>query len=184
MKLIVGLGNPGKKYEKTKHNMGFDTIDKLAEKLNVSFDKKKFNGELAFGSLNGVKYILLKPLTFMNLSGEALIKVVKFYDIDINDILVIYDDMDLPIGKLRVREKGSSGGQNGMKNIIAHLNTQDFARIRIGIGKPENKDIINYVLSPFNKDDVKIIDEVTTKASLAAYDFINNPISIVATKYN
>lgn len=184
MKLIVGLGNPGKQYENTRHNMGYNTIDKLAEKLGIKFDKEKFKGQLAIGSLKNEKFILLKPLTFMNLSGEAVGKVAKFYDIDPLDILVIYDDMDLPIGKLRVREKGSSGGQNGMKNIISHLNTQDFPRIRIGIGKPDNKDIINYVLSKFNKDDSQIINEVTSKAADAAYDFINNTINIVATKYN
>ncbi len=184
MKLIVGLGNPEKRYENTKHNTGFKAIDMLADKLNVELTTKSFNALIAKVSCNGETVILMKPLTYMNNSGEAVGAAVRYYHIDPEkDVLVVYDDMDLPVGKLRLREKGSSGGHNGVKSIIAHLNTQNFKRIRIGIGKGQH-DTIDYVLSPFGKEEAKLWQEAIKQASEACYQFIDTPFQMIMEKYN
>ena len=175
MKLIVGLGNPGKDYEKTRHNAGFMCIDCVADKLNMKFDTKKFKALIAMGFVGGEKVILMKPQTYMNLSGEAVGECARFYNIDLEDILVISDDLDLPTGKIRLRAKGSSGGQNGLKNIIAHLGSQEFKRIRIGIGNNKNYDTKDYVLGKISKDDQVLFDEAKVKAANAAVDFISKP---------
>ena len=133
MKLIVGLGNPGKEYENTRHNCGFMAIDYLAQDLGVTINQAKFKGLYAKIKVEGEDVILLKPQTYMNLSGESVSEVMKFFKIDKEDVLVIYDDLDLPVGKIRIRANGSAGGHNGIKSLIAHLNGQDFKRIRIGI---------------------------------------------------
>ena len=147
MKLIVGLGNPGKEYDKTRHNVGFMVMDRLADVLNVSIDMKKFKGEYAKLKYQGEDVILLKPMTYMNNSGESVIQVMNYFKIDVDDLLVIYDDMDMPVGKLRLRKTGSAGGHNGIKNIIAHLNSQDFKRIRVGIDRHKYMNVADYVLS-------------------------------------
>ena len=172
MKLIVGLGNPGKDYEKTRHNAGFMCIDEVAKKLNMSFDTKKFKALIAMGFVGGEKVILMKPQTYMNLSGEAVGECARFYNVDLEDILVISDDLDLPIGKIRLRAKGSSGGQNGLKNIIAHLGSQEFKRIRIGIGNNKNYDTKDYVLGKISKDDQVLFDDAKVRAANEAVDFI------------
>lgn len=184
MKLIVGLGNPGKEYEKTRHNAGFMCIDEVAKKCNLSFDTKKFKALIATGFVNGEKVILMKPQTYMNLSGEAVGECVRFYDIDSDDILVLVDDLDLPVGKIRLRTKGSSGGQNGLKNIIAHLGTQEFKRVRIGIGNNKIMDTKDYVLGKISKDDLTLFNDSLTRASNAAYDFISKPFERVMGAYN
>lgn len=184
MKLIVGLGNPGKDYEKTRHNAGFMCIDEVAKKLNMSFDTKKFKALIAMGFVGGEKVILMKPQTYMNLSGEAVGECARFYNIDLEDILVISDDLDLPTGKIRLRAKGSSGGQNGLKNIINHLGSQEFKRIRIGIGNNKNYDTKDYVLGKISKDDQILFDEAKTKAANAAVDFISKPFERVMGAYN
>lgn len=135
MKLIVGLGNPGKEYENTRHNCGFMAIDYLAQDLGVTINQAKFKGLYAKIKVEGEDVILLKPQTYMNLSGESVSEVMKFFKIDKEDVLVIYDDLDLPVGKIRIRANGSAGGHNGIKSLIAHLNGQDFKRIRIGIDR-------------------------------------------------
>ncbi len=156
MKLIVGLGNIGKEYEHTRHNVGFDTIDVLASMLNVSFkEEKAFKGSIATVNLSGHKAILLKPSTYMNLSGDSLILVMKYYKIDIDDLIVISDDLDMVAGKVRLRFKGSAGGHNGLKSIINNLQTDSFKRIKIGIDKDKFIPIVDWVLghpSPSDKE--------------------------------
>lgn len=155
MKLIVGLGNPGKEYENTRHNSGFKVMDAIAKECNVEIDQKKFKSSIAQTRIGNESVLLMKPQTYMNLSGEALIQAINFYHIDITDILVIYDDLDLPIGKVRLREKGSAGGQNGMKNIIQNLHTQEFHRIRVGIGKDPRIPVIDWVLGKIRKEELE-----------------------------
>lgn len=183
MKLIVGLGNPGKSYEKTRHNVGFMVLDKLIHDLNLK-TQTKFKGEIAQTTLNGETVLLLKPHTFMNLSGESVRLVKDFYKIEDPDILVIYDDLDLPVGKLRLREKGSSGGHNGIKSIIAHLHHQDFKRIRIGIDKDPLIVTADYVLGKFSKSDQIPLNSAINKASQACHDFCTQNFVDVMTRYN
>lgn len=160
MKLIVGLGNPGAKYEKTRHNIGFDILDEFSKKNSINQYREKFQGLLAEGNYKGEKYYLLKPQTFMNLSGDSVSAVAKFYKILPENIVVIYDDMDLPLGKIRYRENGSSGGHNGIKSIIAHIG-ENFKRIKCGIGKPPIKDVnIDFVLGRFMKEEQPKIDDM------------------------
>ena len=150
MHLIVGLGNPGKEYEKTRHNAGFMVLDELAKKLNVQFDKNKFRGKVAEGRIGTKKVILLKPETFMNLSGESIVEAADFYKIPNEEILVIFDDVSLDVGKLRLRKKGSAGGHNGIKSTILHLASEDFPRIKVGVGAPKH-DLIHHVLASSRK---------------------------------
>ncbi len=157
MKLVVGLGNPGSKYDNTRHNIGFMCLDYMAKYYNVSFSKKA-NYEIAEVNVNGEKVLLLKPLTFMNLSGEAVIAVSKFYKLDPSDIIVIYDDLDMMFGKLRVKDNSSSGGHNGIKSIISHLHTQEFMRIKVGINNEYKKDVKSFVLSKFSKSEMTELD--------------------------
>lgn len=183
MKLIVGLGNPGKSYEKTRHNVGFMVLDKLIQDLNLK-TQTKFKGEFTQTTLNGESVVLLKPHTFMNLSGESVRLVKDFYKIEDPDILVIYDDLDLPVGKLRLREKGSSGGHNGIKSIISHLHHQDFKRIRIGIDKDPLIVTADYVLGKFSKNDQIPLKTAIDKASQACQDFCTQNFVDVMTRYN
>ena len=170
MYIIAGLGNPGGKYEKTKHNMGFQVIDLLADKYHIEMNQKKHKAICGTGIIEGVKVLLLKPQTFMNLSGESIRDAVDFYKIDPEtELIVIYDDIDLPPGHLRIRKKGSAGGHNGIKNIIQHLGTQVFPRIRVGVGeKPEGWDLADYVLSGFSKEDEVLVKESWERAVEAA----------------
>lgn len=170
--LIVGLGNPGLEYENTKHNVGFLAIDKICEKLNILLDKQKFNGLFAKKIINDKEVYIGKPYTYMNLSGNFVRDLCNFFKIKITNIIILYDDIDTEIGKIRVRSKGSAGGQNGIKNIIQLLGSTDIKRIRIGIGKPEKIDLSSYVLSNFSSSQKKFINESIEKASLAAIDFI------------
>lgn len=184
MKLIIGLGNPGKEYENTRHNVGFKTIDIILNKYNISLNKNKFNADYYQGNINNEKVIILKPLTYMNLSGEAIIQFINYFKIAIKDIIIIYDDMQINLGDIRVRAKGSSGGQNGMNNIIKHLHSNEFARIRIGIGKNDNYNMKDFVLSKFNKEEEDILNNALKKAADAAISFINNDINNVMNQYN
>ncbi len=154
-KLLIGLGNPGDKYFETKHNVGFMLIDQLAKKQNVTFTNDKiFQADLASFFFNGEKIYLVKPTTFMNESGKAVHALLAYYGLDIKDLLVIYDDLDMEVGKIRLRAKGSAGGHNGIKSIIQHIGTQTFNRVKIGIGRPKNgMSVVNHVLSTFDKDD-------------------------------
>lgn len=165
MKVIVGLGNPGKKYEKTRHNAGFQVIDALADKLSCTSFTDKFKAKICETFVGSEKVILVKPQTYMNLSGESVVAVMNYYDVFLEDLLVISDDKDLETGSLRIRLKGSSGGQNGIKSIIQHLGTQEFARLKVGIGSHPNMTAADYVMGKMD-DDVAI-----QKARDAAYDF-------------
>ena len=169
MYLIAGLGNPTREYEKTRHNVGFDTIDVLADRINTDVAERKFKGLYGKGMLGGEKVILLKPQTFMNLSGESVRAAADFYKIPTDHIIVIYDDISLDVGHLRIRTKGSAGGHNGIKNIIAHLGTQEFPRIKIGVGgKPPRMDLADYVLSRFPAEERKIMETAFRDAAEAA----------------
>ena len=167
MFLIVGLGNPGREYDGTRHNIGFEAIDYISSKNNIDINKSKFKGMFGEGFIKGQKVILLKPTTYMNLSGESIREVINFYKIDNNKIIVIYDDISLEIGKLRIREKGSAGGHNGINSIIANMGTDVFPRIKIGVGQPKG-DLVSHVLGRFNKDeeeDLKEVIEASNKAT-------------------
>lgn len=165
MKIIIGLGNPGDNYKNTRHNIGFEVIDNFAKENNININKAKFNGHLGEGIVLNKKVLLLKPQTYMNLSGESLQKVLRYYSKNEKDIVVVYDDISLNLGKIRIREKGSSGGQNGVKNIINCIGTDEFIRIRVGIGaKPDNMDLSDYVLSKFKKEEEAVVKGVIIKS--------------------
>ncbi len=161
MYLIVGLGNPGRKYENTRHNAGFMAIDALAEKFGISVKENKYKALIGSGAIEGQKVILCKPQTYMNLSGEAVGELAHFYKLDPDmDIIVMFDDISLDPGYIRIREKGSAGGHNGIKSLIQHLGTESFSRIKIGVGKkPDGWDLADYVLGQFSKEDLGEIDE-------------------------
>lgn len=184
MKMIVGLGNPGREYEKTRHNVGFMVMDRIADVFNVSIDMKKFNGEYVKFKYQGEDVILLKPMTYMNNSGESVIQIMNYFKIDVSDFLVIYDDMDMPVGKLRLRESGSAGGHNGVKSIIAHVGTQNFKRIRIGIDKHPRIKVVDYVLGRFNKDEQPLIDEGIENAVKAVQVFLEKDFVAAMNGFN
>lgn len=174
MKMIVGLGNPGSKYEKTKHNIGFMVIDQLCEKYQVTLNKHDFEG--IYGSFNyqGEKIFLVKPLTYMNDSGRSVRPLMKYYQVQPDELLVIQDDMDIPMGKLRLRQKGSAGGHNGIKSIIAAVGTQNFKRLKIGIQHPSDQSVVNWVLSAFSKEDQITIDQSVEQATNAIENWLTN----------
>ena len=184
MKLIVGLGNPGKEYENTRHNSGFCVMDAIADELHESISTKKFKALVTTTRIAGEQVLLMKPQTYMNNSGEAVIEAVKFYHIDPKDILVIYDDLDLPVGKIRLREKGSAGGQNGMKSIINHLHTQEFNRIRVGIGKDARVPVVDWVLGKIRKEEKEDYQEAVACAKDAAIFSVSHSFIDTMSKYN
>lgn len=184
MKLIVGLGNPDKKYLKTRHNVGFMAVDLFAEHENLNFKfESKFSGFVAEYLNDDNKTIILKPTTYMNLSGNSVIKVINYYKIKPENILVIYDDVDVDLGKLRLRYTGSSGGHKGMQDIINHLNTKEIKRVRVGIGKDEQ--MIDYVLSNFSKKEIKILKPVLDEVLDVMKMFINGEdFSLIMNRFN
>ena len=182
MKLVVGLGNPGKKYEKTRHNCGFNTINFYAAKNNLVF-KKKFNAEYCEQVINNEKVLLVKPLTYMNLSGNAVIEFVNFYNIENKDILVIYDDKNFEVGKFKIKRKGSDGGHNGIKSILNALHTEDIARIKVGISMPEDS-LMDYVLGKFSKQDIEKLNNLYPILSNIIEDFSVLTIDELMDKYN
>lgn len=185
MKVVVGLGNPGFQYKKTRHNVGFMVIDELSEKLNVKVKQKKFHSLIGESSIHGEKLILVKPQTFMNESGVAVRPLLDYFKVSIDDLAVIYDDLDLPAGKIRLRQKGGSGGHNGIKSLISHLGTKDFNRIRIGIDRPpQEKLVVDYVLKPFAKKEKKIISDACDKASEACLKWAQVPYVEVMNEFN
>lgn len=187
MKLIAGLGNPGREYEKTRHNSGFMVMDILADKLGVKIETKKFNACIAKVNIDGKQVLLMKPQTYMNESGSAVSQAVAFYHIDDDDILIIHDDMDLPVGTVRIRKSGSAGGQKGMKSIIDALHTSSIARIRIGVGHSEkgNHEIVpDWVLSPVPKAEKEIYDHALEDGAQAALAWVSQDMDIVMNKYN
>ena len=184
--LIVGLGNPGQKYEHTRHNMGFLTVDLLAEKAGVKLNKVKFKSAFNILSFAGCKCLVMKPQTYMNLSGEAVREAVQFYKIPADHVLVIYDDISLPVGKLRVRPTGSAGGHNGIKNIIAHLGTQDFPRVKIGVGAPEGggAEMVDWVIGAPSQAERKVLVESFEKAIQAAACIIEHGCQQAMNDFN
>lgn len=172
MKMIVGLGNPGRKYEKTKHNMGFLTIDELAKRHQVNVSTKDFEAEYGTYFENGEKVFLVKPQTYMNDSGRAVRLLMGYYQIQLDELLVIQDDMDLKLGKVRLRQKGSAGGHNGIKSIINTLGTNEFKRIKIGIQHPKDVSVVDWVLTPFSKDERPIMQAAIEKAADAVDDWV------------
>lgn len=186
MYVIAGLGNPGRKYENTRHNVGFDVIDLLAEQYNINMNIKKHRAVCGTGVMEGVKALLVKPQTYMNLSGESIGRLVDYYKVDPeNELLVIYDDISLPPGQIRIRKKGSAGGHNGMKNIIRHLQTEVFLRIKVGVGeKPKQYDLADYVLSRFSKPEMEEMKEGYKKAVHAVQRLLEGEIEAAMNEYN
>ena len=181
--LLVGLGNPGSKYEITRHNMGFLAVDGLARRKGFRFNKLRFRAWTAEWMVNGEKVLVMKPQTYMNLSGEAVGEAARFYKIPADHVIVISDDISLPLGKLRVRGNGSAGGHNGLKNIIAHLGTDAFPRVKVGVGAPEH-DIVDWVIGPFTANERKVIDGVLDRALGAAECIITDGVSAAQNRYN
>ena len=184
--LIVGLGNPGKQYESTRHNAGFICIDILAEKYDIKINKLKFKSLMGEGRIEGKRCLLLKPQTFMNLSGEAVRDAVEFYKIPVENVIVICDDISLEPGKMRIRRKGSHGGQNGMRNIIYHLKDDNFPRIKIGIGAKPNPeyDLADWVLSRFTQSEAKLIKQVADNTVSAIEIMVKGDIDKAMSNYN
>ncbi len=186
MFIIAGLGNPSKEYEKTRHNVGFDVIDKIADKYGIAMDIKKHRAYCGKGVIEGQKVLLLKPQTFMNLSGESIRSAVEFYKVDPDEeLLVIYDDISLDVGQLRIRKKGSAGGHNGIKNIIAHLGSNVFPRIKVGVGeKPKGYDLADYVLGHFSKTERVQMEEGYDKAVMAAARIVQGDVDGAMNAFN
>ena len=186
MFLIVGLGNPGKEYEHTRHNAGFDVIDALAEKYNISVTEKKHKALCGKGVIEGVKVILAKPQTFMNLSGESVSELIQYYKLDPEEeMIVIFDDISLAPGNIRIRKKGSAGGHNGIKNIIAQTGTQNFMRIKVGVGeKPKGWDLADHVLGHFSKEDRAKLEDAITDAMGAAVLMLQDETDQAMNEYN
>lgn len=183
MFLIVGLGNPGREYEDTRHNVGFKVVDNIAKEYNIDINRQKFKGMHGEGFINGKKIMLLKPMTYMNLSGESVREVVDFYNIQNNEIIVIYDDISLETGTLRIREKGSAGGHNGIKSIIAHLGSDIFSRIKVGVGQP-NGDLVKHVLGKFANEEMIILNQSIEASTKATEEIIKNDVKSAMNLFN
>ena len=185
MYLIVGLGNPEPEYKNTRHNMGFDTVNKLSKEYNIEINKNKFKGLFGTGVIEGQKVIILKPQTFMNLSGESIIEAMNFYHIKEEELIIIYDDIDINPGIIKIRKKGGPGTHNGMKSVIQNIGTKDFTRVRVGIGTPIHKgDLINYVIGKIPEEELKILDEATTRAKEAVVEIIKAGVDNAMNKIN
>ena len=186
MKLIVGLGNPGKAYADTRHNVGFRCINRLAKLYNIPLNQRQCRSRLGIGEIAGAQIILAKPQTFMNLSGKAVSLLVQKFQVPFEDLIVISDDLDLPLGKIRIRQGGSSGGHKGLESIIKSLGSQDFARIRIGIGHPEGEmpDTVAYVLSSFTPEEKGIIEEAIARVGEAIYCLLTEGVSTAMNRFN
>ena len=185
MFLIIGLGNPEEDYSNTRHNMGFNAVNKLANQYNIEINKKKFNGLYGTGIIENEKVILLKPQTYMNLSGDCIKEFVDFYKLDTKHLIVIFDDIDIKPGIVKIRKKGGPGTHNGMKSVVERLKTEDFTRVRVGIGQPEHKgDLINYVIGYIPEEDKIKLDEATTIAKDAVIEIIKNGVDSAMNKIN
>lgn len=184
-KLIIGLGNPGKEYEHTRHNVGFDVIDTLAAQMRISVTKKDFRALVGDGRVGDTRVYLMKPMTFMNLSGESVALFLRQKPLPLTDIIVVTDDISLPTGKLRLRASGSAGGHNGLKSLIAHLHAQDFPRLRFGVGAPRDSSVqIDYVLGAFGKGEQKLVTEAVTTATAALDCWLKEGIERAMNRYN
>ena len=183
MFLIVGLGNPGIQYENTRHNIGFNVIDNISKEYNIDINREKFKGVYGEGFIANTKVILLMPTTYMNLSGESIREVVDFYKLSNEQIIVIYDDISLDVGRIRLREKGSAGGHNGIKSIIANLGTDIFPRIKVGVGQPD-VDLVKYVLGKFTKEEMDILKYSIDASTKAVEEIIKSDVKQAMNKYN
>ncbi|OGW48655.1 MAG: aminoacyl-tRNA hydrolase [Nitrospirae bacterium RBG_19FT_COMBO_42_15] len=185
MKLIVGLGNPGNEYKQTRHNAGFMFIDELASVYNIAVSKKRYKSFFGKGAINDIEVVLAKPQTYMNLSGESVVLMLKGFNLSADDLIIIHDDMDMDIGRLRIRDKGSHGGHRGIKSIIDAIGTDSFVRIKIGIGRPRaGMDSSDYVLSNFKKDELPILKEVKKMASDAILFLIKDDTVAAMNRFN
>ena len=186
MFIIAGLGNPGKDYKNTRHNIGFDVIDVIAEKHNISVIEKKHRAIIGKGAINGYKVILVKPQTYMNLSGESLREIAEYYKIDpTEELIVIADDISLDVGNIRIRKKGSAGGHNGLKSIIAQLGTDQFMRVKMGVGeKPKGYDLADYVLGHFTGEERKVMDEAAKAAEAAVAMMLQGEADAAMNRFN
>jgi len=186
MYIIVGLGNPGKEYSNTRHNIGFRVIDRIADQYRIEVSENKHKAKVGKGIIGGQKVVLVKPQTFMNLSGESIRSVIDFYKIDEKEeLIVIYDDISLDVGQLRIRKKGSAGGHNGIKSIIAHLGHDTFLRIKMGVGeKPSGYDLADYVLGHFTKEENQVMEEAINNAALAVESMITEGPDTAMNRYN
>ncbi len=185
MQIIIGLGNPGKQYENTRHNIGFMVIDSLAKEYNINVLKLKHKALLGEGFINGKKVLLAKPQTYMNLSGESVKEILNYYKLNLEDIIVVFDDASLPTGQIRIREKGSDGGQKGVRNIISMLGSDLFKRIKVGIGnKPFEMDMADYVLSKFTSTETPLINDAVMNSCKCVDEILNNGVSSAMNKFN
>lgn len=185
MKCIVGLGNPGRKYKNTRHNIGFLVVEELLRRHQWKLDQKKFNGNYTLENFQGQKVILLEPQTFMNVSGESIKPLIDYYHIDLDDVLVIYDDLDLPVGKIRLREKGGHGGHNGIRSTIEHLGTKEFKRLRVGIGRPVGPmAVVDYVLGKFDKEQTEEVNLSIQNAADACESWLTRSFVDAMNQFN
>jgi peptidyl-tRNA hydrolase len=184
MYIIAGLGNPGKKYENTRHNLGFITIDKLAEENSIKTDKIKFKALVGEGNIAGQKVLLLKPQTFMNLSGESVREAVNFYKLPPENLIVVYDDIDIATGTIRIRKFGSAGTHNGMRSIVYQLQTDRFPRIRVGTGSDMKGNLVDYVIGGFTKEEVPLLEEAVTNAVKAIECILSDGVDMAMNRYN
>ncbi len=183
MKMIVGLGNPGKEYANTRHNVGFMAIDRLAEQYGISVTKKECQALTGKGMIGGQQVLLVKPQTYMNNSGQAVGELIRYYD-TIDDFIIIHDDMDIALGNIRFKQKGSAGGHNGLKSIIAHLNSTTFDRLKVGIGHDDHNNVIGHVLSGFNKEERGVMDDIIRHMDEWCEFWIKNGIVATMNQYN
>lgn len=184
MRVIVGLGNPGNQYKGTRHNVGFDVIDYLADSHNIDIHKIKHKAMIGEGMIGQEKVMLVKPQTFMNLSGRSILEILQFYKIKPEQMIIVYDDIDIEIGRLRIRTKGSAGTHNGMKSVLYEIQSDVFPRIRVGIGKPEYADLIHYVMGKFSQEDRELIDAAIKKAAEAIETIIKEGMNMAMNRYN
>jgi peptidyl-tRNA hydrolase, PTH1 family len=183
MYIIVGLGNPGREFEHTRHNMGFDVLDCLAKKHSINLNKVKFKGKCGEGFIGSEKVFLLKPQTYMNLSGESVLDAFQFYKLNIENLIIIFDDVSIPLGKIRLRPSGSDGGQKGMKSIIYILGSDNFPRLRVGIGAPKH-DIVDHVIGRFSNSEQKVIDDIINVSADAVTSIVEKGITPAMNQYN
>ena len=185
MKVIVGLGNPGKKYDNTRHNIGFEALDYIADKEGISINTGKHKALIGTGYMGGEKVLLVKPQTFMNLSGESLRPIMDFYKLEPEDFIIIHDDIDLDVGRLRIRRKGSAGGHNGIESILVNLGQEDFPRVRVGISRPpQGWTVVGYVLGNFSKEEQGIVVEILEKIGLALESWLKEGLDKAMNKFN
>lgn len=185
MYVVVGLGNPGKKYDITRHNIGFEVVDEMARQHQIKMTKTKFKAVVGEGNISGEKVLLVKPQTYMNLSGESVMKIMDYYHLSLENLIVVYDDIDVDTGKLRIRKKGSGGSHNGMRNIIYLLKEDGFPRVRIGVGRPQNgQNLADYVLGRFSKSEQELLIPIVKDAVSAIETIVKEDVDLAMNRYN